>query len=360
MSFGNIGKLVSLLFTCLALPFSAHAQDSLPHDWPWKGVSIEFPGGGVSDLERYRGRLPINVVRLNIDARRYAEINHVDSTHALQNAMDWTDSMLDACASLGIGAVVQINHFPIDPTVHVLMSDPVFWESADSQNEIISVSRELVERFSRRGGELAAYQIVSEPVVYISGRAIAPPQWPELLNRIVAEIRKIDTDRWIIVSPGPGGIPQGYTDFRPPKDQRLIWGSHVYLPYAFTHQGIKGRELHIKYPGTIRFKHWDRFSLCEAMEPLRRFQKRHPAPVFIGEFSAVRWGHDAEQYLVDLASCFNNYEWGWSYFSATGWHGWNPDYNNEYSNDDPKNWSLDYVGEKSARWLTLKAIFNGK
>lgn len=350
-------RLLSVFFVGLAISFAAHAQDSMPANWPWRGVSIGFPGGGVADLERYKNKLPINAVRLNINARRYAEINHVDGKQALQQAMDWTDSMLDACTRLGVGAVVQINHFPLDPSAPYKMSDASFWESGKAQDEVVSVSGKLAKRYGRRGGELVAYQIISEPVMHIAGRAVAPPQWPELLGRIVSEIRKFDKKRWIVVSPAPGGIPQGYADFHPPKDSLLIWGSHVYLPYAFTHQGIKGRKPEVIFPGRIKFKQWDKAALQTALSPLIQFQRLHPAPVYIGEFSAVRWGQGAEQYLVDLVSIFNESGWGWSYFSATGWHGWNPDYNTEFSDDDPQNWKHDYVGDSSVRWRTLNEIF---
>lgn len=352
---------IALMMLSGLLSWEARASDEpMPASWPWRGVSIGFPGGGVADLERYKKRLPMNVVRLNIDARRYAEMNHVGGKQALQKAMDWSDSMLDASARLGMGVVVQINHFPLDPSAPHKMGDPSFWKTDESLVEIVSVSGQLAERFHRRGAELAAYQVVSEPVMIVDGRAVAPPQWPKLLGRIVSEIRKFDSQRWIVVSPAPGGVPRGYADFHPPHDRRLIWGSHVYVPYAFTHQGIKGGKLGVKYPGRIGLKRWDKDALREALEPLSIFQKQHYAPVYIGEFSAVRWAEGAEQYIVDLSSIFDEYGWGWSYFSATGWHGWNPDYNSEFSDDDPKNWKLDYSGDGSTRWRTLDVILTPK
>lgn len=360
MSYHIAARSVLIFIACWALPIMAHAEDGFPNNWPWRGVSIGFPGGGVADLERYKKRLPINVVRLNVNPRRYAEINYVDGGKAFEQAMDWTDLMLDACSRLGIGAVIQINHFPLDPTAPYEMSDFSFWKSVEAQNEVVSVSRKLAERYTLRGEELVAYQVISEPVVHVFGKAIAPPQWPKLLGRIVLEIRKFDKNRWIIASPAPGGSPEGYADFHPPEDHRLIWGSHVYLPHAYTHQGIKGRKSGVGYPGFVGLKRWDKDVLRTALSPLIEFQKQHPAPVYIGEFSAVRWGQGSEQYLVDLASIFNKSGWGWAYFSATGWHGWNPDYNSEFSDDNPQNWEKDYVGDSSARWRTLDVIFSHK
>lgn len=97
------------------------------------------------------------------------------------------------------------------------------------------------------------------------------------------------------------------------------------------------------------------------MGPLRQFQKQHDVPVMVGEFSAVRWAEGGEQYLNDLAELFDEYGWSWHYFSATGWHGWNPDYNQNYpGKDGVGNWKKDYVGERSVRWQTLREIFSVK
>ena len=83
----------------------------------------------------------------------------------------------------------------------------------------------------------------------------------------------------------------------------------------------------------------------------------HPAPVYIGSFSAVRWAKGGEEYISDAVSIFNEVNWGWAYFSATGWHGWNPDYDNIFSNDESYKWKEHRVGQDSARWETLRKIF---
>lgn len=353
-------KLIAVLAIAAGCIFNSCANDLKPNNWPWRGVSIGFPSGGVADLERYKSQLPINVVRLNIDPRRYAALKGVNGTHALQQALVWTDTMLDACRRKGVGAIVQINHFPLDPQIHIKMMDPAFWEDETIRQEILMTAQLLTQRYGGRGKELVAYQLISEPLVQQGRRLVAPPQWPELQAGIVKALRKGDSQRWIIVAPGPGGMPSGYKSFLPPNDDRLIWGSHVYVPHAYTHQGIKGRPTGIEYPGWMGSAYWDKEALRRALEPVRKFQEQHPAPVYIGEFSAVRWAPGAEQYITDLVSIFNEFNWGWSYFSATGWHGWNPDYNTKYSDDHPENWKNDAVGEGSLRWNTLKGIFGNQ
>ena len=151
---------------------------------------------------------------------------------------------------------------------------------------------------------MAAYHIISEPVVFREKKAFSPLQLPALQRRIISAIRELDHDRWIIVSPGPGGMPNGYQNFVPPDAAHLIWGAHMYVPHKFTHQGIYGEPLGVVYPGWADGQYWDKQALRSAMQPLRSFQIEHSPLVFIGEFSAARWGKGGERYLfgfrVDL------------------------------------------------------------
>jgi hypothetical protein len=72
----------------------------------------------------------------------------------------------------------------------------------------------------------------------------------------------------------------------------------------------------------------------------------------------VLWAKGGEQYLIDLVSIFNENGWGWDYFSATDWHGWNPDYDEFYAPDVPESaWKSHYVGDKSKRWATLRILY---
>lgn len=351
---------VACVTLCWLLPMNSFAADlTYPPKWPWKGVSISFPEGDVSILEKFKERLPLNVVRLNVNIRRYADLNHVSGKEALKASLNWTDIMLLACKRLGIAAVIEVNHFPLDSGNQYKMSEARFWNDKNSLDEVVAVAETFATKFHDRQDELVAYQFVSEPLVIShEGRPSSPVQWPQLLNRILTTVRDIDTQHWIIVNPGPGGEAQGYADFTPPLSfPRLVFCAHVYVPYLFTLQGTRNFPVGGSYPGMFGLKYWNKNSLRGALKPLRIFQNKYHVPVYIGEFSAVRWAEGGERYIIDLASLYNEYGWGWSYFSATGWHGFNPDYNKKFSDDNPKNWKNDFVGVESARWSTLDIIF---
>jgi len=327
---------------------------AVPEEWPWRGIAIGFPEGTPETLERYARQLRINMVSLHLASRRFAKIKGVDGRTAFEASVRWAESMLDKCAALELTAVVDISHFPLDPQAPD-QTTPAFWGDPAALSEVVAVADALSRRLNRRGRELSAYAILTEPVLRGHAASLAPPAWPGVLRRIVTAIRKHDAHRWIVVQPGPWGLPDAYAAFQPPSARRLIWGAHMYAPHAFTHQGIRDWPLGIRYPGRASGRTWNKIVLNEHLRPLAEFQRRNPGPVWIGEFAAVRWAEGAESYLRDLASVFTAHGWGWTYFGPAGWHGWNPDYNEAYGDDRTAADQLAYEG--SRRWATLREIF---
>lgn len=351
-------KWILFAVLCNVSLWATAQVNPIPVNWPWHAVDISFPGGSAADIQRYKANLKINAVRLDLVPRWYAMRQGINGDQAFNDALVWTDKMLDTCAALGITAIIHMDHFPMDPADLTDNTSQAFWGNPDELDKIVSVAHQLADRYKKRGNELAAYHLISEPLVYMGGVAMSPSQLPDLQANIIAEIRAVDKNRWIVVSPGPGGQPQGYQQFVAPVGRNLIWGAHMYQPHKFTHQGINGRPLGVVYPGIVDGIYWDMNELSLLIEPLHHFQQIHPAPVFIGEFSAVDWAPGGEQYLLDLASIFKGDGWGWDYFSATDWHGWNPDYDEFYAPDVPASaWMSHFVGDKSKRWATLRLMY---
>ena len=62
---------------------------------------------------------------------------------------------------------------------------------------------------------------------------------------------------------------------------------------------------------------------------VRSFQKKYGAKIYVGEFSAVCWAPDAEKYLRDVISVFEEYGWDWSYHAFREWPGWSVEHEGE-------------------------------
>ena len=62
--------------------------------------------------------------------------------------------------------------------------------------------------------------------------------------------------------------------------------------------------------------------LKRVLRPVRDFQLKQHARIFIGEFSAVAWASGADRYLGDCISLFEEYGWDWTYHAWREWAGW--------------------------------------
>jgi len=354
----RLGLLFS--FVVWLISFAGVASAEVPKGWPWHGVSVNNLSASPQDIARLKKRLGLNVIRLQLQPRVLVDERKLEGGKAWDESLRWLDGMLDACKSEKIGCVVNISQFLFDPRTSAKhQHEPKFWEAEVFAQEVLLWVERLSEHTKNRGDELIAFDILSEPQVWMKGPK-PPALFNDRLSQVVTSIRKYNSRAWVVISPAPMGDPLAYANFSPVKADRLIYGAHMYFPLTFTHQGINKWEMGVSYPSVIDGINWDKNQLVRALAPLRDFQMKNDALIWIGEFSATRWANGGEQYIQDLVSIFDEYGWGWAYFSATGWHGWNPDYNEHYSGNDKSSvgaWKNDYVGEQSRRWQTLHSIF---
>ena len=54
------------------------------------------------------------------------------------------------------------------------------------------------------------------------------------------------------------------------------------------------------------------------------FQTRHDVPIYVGEFSCVRWAPNAsaQRWVADCLALFTKFSWSWTYHEFRGWPGW--------------------------------------
>lgn len=108
----------------------------------------------------------------------------------------------------------------------------------------------------------------------------------------------------------------------------------MYMPGTFTHQlvgntfGVKGNMQKVSYPDPV----WNKEMLRNVLVPVRTFQKKHNARIFVGEFSAPIWAPGAEKYLADCISLFEEYGWDWTYHAFREWKGWSLEHEGDWPN----------------------------
>lgn len=350
---------ITLLFIilCQCHPSQALAQQNFPKGWPWHGVVLSSGSPPALEIAALRTELGINSVALQIKPRFRAYREKVSPLVAVEREFAWANKMLDACKAAHVTAVLVCYDFPIDPELGFDQQSPLFWEDPRQIENMLHFTGRMAFHFKKRGEELAAYQILSEPALLRNGVFELPKAWPDILDQIIQTIRRQDPDRWITVSLTLGGGPE-YMGLHPLSHPKIIYDAHMYTPHAFTHQGIPAYPERYAYPGRIGLRIWNRETVAEYLKPLADFAKTYAVPVWIGEFSAMRWAQGAETYLKDVVDQFRRSGFGWCYFSVCEFHGWNPNYNDQFAEiNDEKTWSAQYVGRNSPRWRTLHEIF---
>lgn len=151
--------------------------------------------------------------------------------------------------------------------------------------------------------------------------------WNNLQQKIVSEIRKIDTVHTIICSPPFSWRISSLSakNWTPPPallaDGKIMLAVHMYHPLDFTLQWTAwnnaGKAL--AYPGYFSDTGaqkimWNKQQLRSAMDPVAQFKKKYPdIPIVITEFSVMRILPGAAQYLSDLIDIFKELGVGWTY-----------------------------------------------
>ena len=157
------------------------------------------------------------------------------------------------------------------------------------------------------GPVIYGYDLVNEPVQL--GRA---PYDYWTLQRLAAEaVREIDPDTAIIVESNGWDAAPSYAYLSPLAMDNVIYQVHVYTPMEFTHQGVHNAPTGPKWPDPE--KKWTQDFLRTLLVPVRAFEQRHHARIYVGEFSAAAWAPGAENYLRDCIGLFEEYGWDWTY-----------------------------------------------
>ena len=225
-------------------------------------------------------------------------------------------SLLPRLRETGIETVIDLHVLPggIRPD-----SDHVMFYDGRYADAFVEVWREIAQLCREESG-IFGYDLVNEPC----NRAFATGgyDWWALQNRAAQEIRTIDAKTPIIVEANLWDSPKGFETMKPLEVTNVIYQVHMYEPYAFTHQGVSAehRQMGVAYPNAERG--WNKDFLRNVLKPVRDFQLKNKARIYVGEFSAIAWAPGAEAYLADCISLFREYDWDWTYHAFREWEGW--------------------------------------
>lgn len=200
------------------------------------------------------------------------------------------------------------------------------WRRSSLQESLIKTWTTVVARY-RGNPAVAGYDILNEPVP--PGLTFDHRQkvWLPYAAKLVQAIRSVDPEHTIIVEPAPDSTPMAFKNMRPLPFDNIVYSFHLYMPMEITHQGVsKEPSVSIPYPvgAESGVGVWDKSHMSELIEPVRQFSKKYNVPIYVGEFSCVRWApnNSAIRYVKDALDIFEQEGWAWTYHEFRGWHGW--------------------------------------
>ena len=206
----------------------------------------------------------------------------------------------------------------------------------------VELWRRIAMRFKGRGG-IYGYDLINEPCQ--RRETPAGCDWWNLQRRAAEAIRSEDPDTPILVESNQWDSPEAYRYMSPLTLTNILYEVHMYAPDDFTHQRVLGTRLWtVSYPNDE--KGWNRVYLAEMLKPVRDFQLKHGARIYVGEFSAICWAPGAENFLRDCIDLFEKYGWDWTYHAFREWAGWSVEHEGEddaslrHSEDNPRKRAL--------------------
>jgi len=285
----------------------------------WRGFTLDELSAvtpeNFSDMARFGARL----VRVGLHLHRCPDCN----AYAIPPArLDTVDRALTLAEQHDLYVVLAL--VPEKP------QGAAYWTRRDLQDSIVEVWQSLARRYKDRPA-MAGFDLINEPKPPGSLQAQSDA-FVQLAGRIIEGIRAVDPARMVIFEPAPSGNAHfGFKPLRAPLPYKnVLYSAHFYKPDEVTHQGVGGKAAGEPYPG----RKGDRGELQRFIEPLRNFARRHNVPVYVGEFSCIRWapGQSTAEWTRDTLELFEAERWSWTFHAFRGWHGWDP----ELGPTDPK------------------------
>ncbi len=229
---------------------------------------------------------------------------------------------LPTAARYGLKVVLD---FHVPPGGRDVSGDMNMFYDEKYANHFIKTWRRIARRFKGREG-LYGYDLINEP----SQKLAASPglDYWSLQCHAAEAIREEDPLTPIIIESNGWDAPETFSYLSPLTLTNIIYQVHMYSPMDFTHQRVlKKRQFNVSYPNAE--KGWNRDYMRKVMKPVREFQLKHKARIYVGEFSAVAWAEGAERYLGDCIEMFEEYGWDWSYHAFREWAGWSVEHEGE-------------------------------
>ena len=179
-------------------------------------------------------------------------------------------SVVDLAISKHLYVIINMHHH-----------EELFTNPAASKARFISQWQQIATYFKGYDNHLY-FEVLNEP-----HDALTPELWNTYFAEALAEIRKTNPYRKVLLGTASYGGTSGVRDLNPPKDPNLILSVHYYSPFNFTHQGADWAGNKDKYIGTKwEDLAWERDQIIADFDYVIQWAKQHNMPLHVGEFGS--------------------------------------------------------------------------
>ena len=231
------------------------------------------------------------------------------TSYAAPYAIDATflkrvDTVVNWCTSRGLAVIITIHHF----------ND--FYDNPDSENYkgmFAAIWQQLSAHYKSYDPEKLFFEVLNEPHSNLTA-----DKWNVLIPSILGTIRKIDTERTLIIDVPDYGYHESIGKLMIPESEiNVIVSVRYYLPYPFTHQGAHWAEGSDKWLGTTWTATPEQKSTVETdMLKIQSWSTEHHRPVAVGEFGTIIYADPACRLIWTdyVTRSFEKHNFSWSYF----------------------------------------------
>lgn len=225
--------------------------------------------------------------------------------------LDRIKYVVDKAHAEGLYTIINMHHH-----------DALFQDPDGQKSKFLSQWAQIADYFKGYDQKLL-FEVMNEP-----NTNLTPPKWNVFFKDALAEIRKTNPIRAVLMGTAPWGGLAGVPDMDVPNDDNIILTVHYYDPFTFTHQGAEWVNGSNPWLGTK----WENTSLerneiISAFDFLQTFAKQKNKPIYVGEFGAYSKA-DLEsriKWTNFLARWFESQGFSWAYWEwSAGFGIFNP------------------------------------
>lgn len=168
----------------------------------------------VKDLELLK-ILGFKSIRLPV-AFAFIESKHIP----LDNVFSKIDGIIKQCHTLGLKIIIDYHYGEINDE-NYLTETP----------KVINLWKVIVKRYSNENADDLFFELYNEPP------HMSPAIWKDAIYNIVTALRKVDKVHTFIIGASNYNSIYELSRTEPLADKNVIYTSHFYEPFLFTHQG---------------------------------------------------------------------------------------------------------------------------